>query len=49
VYDVLSMLSSGMSVQEILDDFPELTADDIRAVLAYAAQREHQVVSLQAQ
>ncbi|OIN92799.1 MAG: hypothetical protein AUJ20_06345 [Comamonadaceae bacterium CG1_02_60_18] len=49
VYDVLSMLSSGMSAQEILDDFPELTADDIRAVLAYAAQREHQVVSLQVQ
>lgn len=49
VYDVLSMLSSGMSHQEIVDDFPELTADDIRAVLAYAADREHQVFSLKAQ
>jgi hypothetical protein len=41
------MLSNGMSAQEIQDDFPELTADDIRAVLTYAAHREHQVVSLQ--
>lgn len=46
VYDVLSMLSSGMSQQEILEDFPELTTDDIRAVLSYAADREHQVYSL---
>lgn len=43
VYDVLSMLSSGMSQQEVLDDFPELTREDILAVLAYAADREHQV------
>ena len=49
VYDVLSMLSSGMSQQEILDDFPELTAEDIRSVLAYAADREHKVFSLKAQ
>lgn len=49
VYDVLSMLSSGMSEAEILEDFPELTRDDILAVLAYAADREHQVYSLKAQ
>ena len=49
VYDVLSMLSSGMSQQEIQDDFPELTSEDILAVLAYAADREHQVVSLRVQ
>jgi uncharacterized protein (DUF433 family) len=49
VYDVLTMLSNGMSLQEIQDDFPELTADDIRAVLAYAAHREHQVLTLQVQ
>jgi uncharacterized protein (DUF433 family) len=49
VYDVLSMLSSGMTPQEIQDDFPELTAEDIRSVLAYAADREHQVLSLRAQ
>ena len=46
VYDVLGMLSSGMSQSEILEDFPELEADDIRAVLAYAADREHRVYSL---
>ncbi len=49
VYDVLTMLSNGMSAQDIQDDFPELTADDIRAVLAYAAHREHQVLTLQVQ
>lgn len=41
VDDVLSMLAGGMTYQEILEDFPELTADDIMAVLAYAADREH--------
>jgi uncharacterized protein (DUF433 family) len=49
VYDVLSMLSNGMSQQEVLDDFPELTSQDILAVLAYAADREHQVYSLKIQ
>lgn len=49
VYDVLSMLSSGMSLQEIQDDFPELVPEDIQAVLAYAADREHQVYSLKVQ
>jgi uncharacterized protein (DUF433 family) len=46
VYDVLSMLSGGMSEQDVLDDFPELTHEDILAVLSYAADREHQVYSL---
>lgn len=49
VYDVLSMLSSGMSHAEILEDFPELTHEDILSVLAYAADREHQVYSLKVQ
>jgi uncharacterized protein (DUF433 family) len=48
VYDVLSMLSSGMTQVEIQDDFPELTQQDILSVLAYAADREHQVYSLKA-
>jgi uncharacterized protein (DUF433 family) len=48
VYDVLSMLASGMSQQEILDDFPELEPTDIQAVLAYAASREHTTLTLQA-
>jgi uncharacterized protein (DUF433 family) len=41
VGDVLSYLASGMREDEILDDFPELTRDDILACLAYAADREH--------
>jgi uncharacterized protein (DUF433 family) len=40
VYDVLEYLASGMSHQEILDDFPYLTQEDIYACLAYAADRE---------
>ncbi len=40
VYDVLSYLASGMSEQEILKDFPYLEAEDIRACLIYAADRE---------
>jgi len=46
VYDVLLMLSSGMTREEILDDFPELQAEDISAVLAFAADRERKVHSL---
>ena len=41
VYDVLGMLASGMTHAQILEDFPELTEDDIHAVLQYAADREH--------
>lgn len=40
VYDVLGWLAAGMSETEILDDFPDLTAQDIRAVLAFAADRD---------
>ncbi len=40
VYDVLEYLASGMSEAEILGDFPELTAEDIKACLAFAADRE---------
>ena len=43
VYDVLSWLASGMSMEEILDDYPELTQADIFACLAFAADREHGV------
>ena len=49
VYDVLSMMSSGMSVTEILEDFPELQMEDIAAVLAYAEDREHKVHTLAVQ
>ena len=40
VYDVLGWLSAGMTFDEILTDFPELTRQDILACLAFAAQRE---------
>ena len=40
VQDVLEYLASGMSMEEILDDFPYLTREDIHACLAYAAARE---------
>ncbi len=42
VQDVLEYLASGMSVGEVLADFPDLTAEDIRASLAFAADREGQ-------
>jgi len=44
VYDVLSYLAAGMTPQQILEDFPYLTPDDIQACLAYAAERERQMV-----
>lgn len=40
VYDVLEYLASGMTPEQILADFPDLTAEDIRACLSYAADRE---------
>jgi uncharacterized protein (DUF433 family) len=44
VYDVLSYLAAGQSIDELLDDFPALTRDDVLACLSYAADREHHVV-----
>ena len=44
VYDVLDYLAGGMSEDEILRDFPELTREDIRACLAFAADRERRLV-----
>ena len=46
VYDVLEYLASGMSEDEILADFPDLQREDIRACLAFAADRERRLVSL---
>jgi uncharacterized protein (DUF433 family) len=40
VYDVLDYLASGMTTEEILEDFPDLESDDIRATLQFAADRE---------
>ncbi len=46
VYDVLEYLAAGMSSEQILHDFPDLTAEDIRACLAFAADRERKFVSI---
>ncbi|WP_295674179.1 DUF433 domain-containing protein [uncultured Mucilaginibacter sp.] len=43
VYDVLSWLSEGLSVNDIISDFPELTEDQIKACLSYAADKEHKL------
>lgn len=48
VYDVLEYLASGMSEDEILADFPDLNREDIRACLAFAADRERRLVSIPA-
>ncbi|NOT29276.1 MAG: DUF433 domain-containing protein [Planctomycetes bacterium] len=45
VYDVLEYLASGMTEAEILADFPDLTSDDIRACLAFAADRERRLMT----
>lgn len=47
VYDVLGWLAAGMSEAEILDDFPDLTIRDIRAVLAFAADRDSYIKVVQ--
>lgn len=43
VYDILEYLAGGMSEEEILKDFPDLTLEDIRACLAFAATRERRL------
>ena len=44
VYDVLDYLASGMTHEEILKDFPDLTPEDIYACLAFAADRERRLL-----
>lgn len=48
VQDVLEYLAGGMSQEEILADFPELTPEDIRACLAFAADRERRLLTVPA-
>lgn len=48
VYDVLEYLAGGMSETQILGDFPDLTSADIRACLAFAADRERRLLSIPA-
>ncbi len=45
VSDVLGWLASGMSEAEILAEYPELTREDIRACLSYAAERERRIIA----
>ena len=45
VYDVLDYLAGGMSIEEILEDFPDLTREDILAAIAFAADRERRLFS----
>lgn len=48
VQDVLEYLAGGMSEDEILSDFPELAREDIRACLAFAADRERKLMTVPA-
>lgn len=43
VYDILGWLASGMSISDILEDYPQLTDEDVKAALFYAADKEHKV------
>ena len=44
VYDVLSYLAAGMTVAEVLDDFPYLTREDVQDCFAFAAERERSML-----
>ena len=48
VYDVLGWLANDMSPQEIMEDYPELQLVHIQACLAYAAEREHHLSTVNA-
>lgn len=48
VGDVLGYLAAGMSEDEVLSDFPDLTREDIRACLAFAADRERGITTIPA-
>ncbi len=43
VYDLLEYLASGMSIEDLLDDVPDLERDDVLAALAFAADRERKL------
>jgi len=45
VYDILEYMAGGMDEEKILSDFPDLTREDIRACLAFAASRERRLSS----
>lgn len=43
VFDILYWMSNGMTINEIIEDFPELNENQIKACLSYAADREHKI------
>ena len=47
VTDILEYLAGGMSAEEIVAEFPDLTVEDVRACLAFAADRERKLATLQ--
>lgn len=46
VYEVLEYLASDMTEEEILEDFPDLTHEDLKACIAYAADRERRLMNV---
>jgi uncharacterized protein (DUF433 family) len=46
VFDILGWLGSGMSFEDVLSDYPELTREDINACLMYAADRERKLQTI---
>jgi len=46
VYDIFEYLAGGMSISEILEDFPILSPQDIQMVFAFAAAREHRLATI---
>jgi len=48
VYEVLEYLASDMAEEEILSDFPDLTRDDLKACIAFAADRERKLMTVPA-
>lgn len=48
VYDILGWLASGMSWDDIVSEYPELTRDDIRAALEFVEAREHHTSAIKA-
>ena len=46
VYEVLDYLASDMSEEEILEDFPDLTEEDLKACIAFAAERERRLLTV---
>ncbi len=48
VYDVLEQLSTGLTTDQIIEDFPELKREDIQACIAFSADRERSIADLHA-